>query len=183
MTRCIINRLNQLPALLARVKQQWQQIHPHLPVNEASLVGKFIGVAANTDSLGMQALKQHKLTQSEHDVLACARRQEAPFIATPGLLLEEVRITSGALTTCINRLIKRELLQRIASQGDLRSKPVQLTDAGVALIDRVTEYRFKLAEELLDVLSFGEKQMLEYLLDKINQQVSALSEEVEQVKR
>lgn len=122
----------------------------------------------------MQALKTYKLTQSEHDVLACARRQGEPFIATPGLLLDEVRITSGALTTCINRLIKRELLKRVASQGDQRSKPVQLTDKGVQLIDNVTEYRFKLAEDVLDVLSFGEKQMLEYLLDKINQQVAEL---------
>ncbi|MEW9798393.1 MarR family winged helix-turn-helix transcriptional regulator [Alteromonas sp. CYL-A6] len=125
----------------------------------------------------MQALKQHRLTQSEHDVLACARRQGAPFIATPGLLLEEVRITSGALTTCVNRLIDRDLLIRLSCQEDKRSRPVQLTEAGKTLIDEVTRYRFILAEQVMAGLTFGERQTLDYLLDKINHRLGVIQHE------
>lgn len=89
----------------------------------------------------MQQLKPFNLCQTEHDVLACARRQGPPFQVTPSLLLEEVRITSGALTTCLNRLIKSALIRRVPCQTDLRAKPVALTATGLALIDELTRQR------------------------------------------
>nr|WP_246601196.1 MarR family transcriptional regulator [Alteromonas antoniana] len=107
--------------------------------------------------------------QSEHDVLACARRQEVPHIATPGLLLEEVRITSGALTTCINRLIDKKLVKRVHADNDQRSKPVALTAKGKLLIDDVTAHRFELARTLLSDFSEQEKATLKRMLFKLGQ--------------
>ncbi|NVJ69623.1 MAG: MarR family transcriptional regulator [Alphaproteobacteria bacterium] len=134
---------------------------------DAALLGCLIGVAANMDAVGLVELKKHGLTQTEHDVLACARRQTPSFIATPGKLLEEVRITSGALSICINRLLERGLVRRVSSEEDQRSKPIQLTGSGIALIDEVTEYRFNLAGTIVKVLSATEKSTLKSLLLKL----------------
>ena len=164
-----MNKLNQVPALLQRAAMQWKAIHPKLPVEDAALVGLLIGVGANADTLGVQQLKPFGLCQTEHDVLACARRQGAPYQVTPALLLEEVRITSGALTTCLNRLIEKSLISRIPSQTDLRSKPVQLTEQGLALIDQLTKARFGLAAQVLQGFSMDEKAQLKSLLAKLQQ--------------
>ncbi|MBE1300615.1 MAG: MarR family transcriptional regulator [Alteromonadaceae bacterium] len=138
-----------------------------MAVDDAALIGRLIGIGANADGIGVTVLKQFELGQSEHDVLACAMRQPAPHIATPNLLLEEVRITSGALTTCLNRLIKRELVERVAHTTDLRSKPIQLTDKGIELIERVTHARFNLSEKILQDFSESDKSEFVRLLKKI----------------
>lgn len=117
--------------------------------------------------MGEAALKKFGLGQSEHDVLACARRQASPYVATPSLLLEEVRITSGALTTCVNRLISKGLVIRTRSLSDTRSKPVQLTEKGQVLIDQVTEFRFGLARTILQSFSAQDKVLLRELLLKV----------------
>lgn len=164
-----MNKLNQVPALLQRAATQWKTIHPTLPVDDAALIGLLIGVGANADMLGVQQLKPFVLCQTEHDVLACARRQGPPYQVTPALLLEEVRITSGALTTCLNRLIEKSLMSRVPSQTDLRSKPLQLTEQGLALIDKLTKVRFQLAAQVLANFSAEEKTQLRSLLAKVQQ--------------
>lgn len=140
-----INNLNRFPELLARVTKQWQTQRPDLPVQEAALIGCLLGVAANLEDMGGDALKAAGLSQREHDVMACLRRQGEPYQATPGLLLEEVRITSGALTLCCDRLIKRGLLTRSHVAADKRSRLLALTEDGKALIDDITTQRFQLA--------------------------------------
>ncbi|MDC8831994.1 MarR family transcriptional regulator [Alteromonas gilva] len=128
-----------------------------------------IGIGANADEVGMRVLRKFKLTQTEHDVLACARRQGAPHIVTPSLLLEEVRITSGALTTCLNRLTARALVTRPSNTRDLRVKPVQLTSEGLELIEQITQLRFKMAGEVLAHFSPQKKQQLKQLLLDFNE--------------
>lgn len=163
-----MNKLNQFPALLARVESQWQTIHPTFAVSDAALLGALVGVAANIDSVGVQELKRVKLTQTEHDVLACARRQGKPYIATPSLLLFEVKITSGALTNCINRLVEKKLVVRTSDVSDLRSKPIQLTLQGVKLIDEITKQRFELAATILTEFSTNEKKQLKELIMRLH---------------
>ncbi|MBV2128726.1 MarR family transcriptional regulator [Arsukibacterium indicum] len=167
-----MNKINQVPALLNRVARQWHDIHPELPVEDAALVGLVIGVGANADTLGLQQLKPFNLCQTEHDVLACARRQGPPFQVKPSLLLEEVRITSGALTTCLNRLIDKALIDRVPSETDMRSRPIRLTGHGLAVIDELTTIRFHRAAQVLNDFSANEKAQLKHLLFKLQQGLS-----------
>ncbi|MCC2616788.1 MarR family transcriptional regulator [Aestuariibacter halophilus] len=140
---------------------------------DATLLGGIIGVAANLDAIGLKALKSFGLGQSEHDVLACARRQGTPYVVTPARLLEEVRITSGALTSCINRLIKKKLVKRVQADNDQRSKPIVLTSKGKTLIDDITTHRFTLAQSLLSGFSDAEKAALKSMLLKLGQSAYA----------
>jgi len=162
-----MNKINQVPELLQRAEQEWRQVYPELPVSDAALIGLTIGVGINADIVGAGLMKPFGLRQTEHDVLACARRQPAPHTVTPSKLLEEVRITSGALTTCLNRLIKRGLVTRLASERDMRSKPIQLTAQGTALIESLTRARFTRAGEIMNAFSEDEKDTLKRLLLKL----------------
>ncbi|CAI8154843.1 MAG: Transcriptional regulator SlyA [Pseudidiomarina mangrovi] len=168
-----MNKINQIPELLARAEQQWSTIYPQLAVTDAALIGLIIGVGANADYTGLLQLKPFGLQQTEHDVLACARRQPPPHQVKPSQLLDEVRITSGALTTCINRLIEKGLVTRISSAQDQRSKPLQLTAQGCQLIESLTQSRFQTAGQLMAVFSTDEKAQLKQLLLKFQQQLAA----------
>ena len=162
------NKLNTVPELLRRAKSQWLTERPDLPVEDASLVGMFLGVASNLADVGIAKLSEFDLRQTEHDVLACLRRQGRPYAAIPNTLLEEVKITSGALTTCVNRLIQRKLVIRVVDKQDQRSKPIVLTEKGKLLIDEVTSVRFELAAQLIESFSDEEKATLEKLLAKVS---------------
>lgn len=151
-------------SVLAKTPQQWRRERPDLPVDDAALIGLMVGVAANYADYGLQLLKSVKLTQAEHDVMACLRRQGVPYTGTPSLLLEEVKITSGALTTCVNRLIARGYLKRKHNHEDARSRLLELTAEGKAIIDDVTAHRFKQSATLLDEFSQQEKDNLKKLL-------------------
>jgi len=157
---------------LQRAEQEWRNAYPDLPVADAALIGLLIGIGTNADEVGLSLLKPFGLRQTEHDVLACARRQSAPHVVTPSKLLEEVRITSGALTTCLNRLIQRGLIIRLASENDQRSKPIQLTEKGMTLIESITEARFKLAGKIMSEFSQDEKVMLKKLLLKFQSKLA-----------
>lgn len=172
-----MNKINRFPELLALAEKQWLEQRPDLPVYDATLIGRFLGVAANVGDIGAQALKTHQISQSEHDVMACMRRQGKPFEVLPSLLLEEVRITSGALTTLSNRLIARGLCERVDAQHDKRAKPIRLTQKGVHLIDEVTSHRFSLAAKLVSALSETDKVALNSLMGKLQSQVQIHSEQ------
>lgn len=162
-----MNKVNQYPELLAQAKRQWQQQRPDLPVAAASLVGAFIGIASNYEAYGKSLLKPFDLLQNEHDVMACMRRQGAPYQRTPNQLLQEVRLTSGALSTCLRRLEQRGLIQAAEETDDKRSKPVQLTAKGLQLIDAVTTARFNQAEALLQSVTPAEREQFSALLVKL----------------
>lgn len=170
-----MNKINRFPELLAVAEKQWHTQRPDLPVYDAALIGRFLGVAANVGEIGADALKVHQISQSEHDVMACMRRQGAPYEVFPSLLLKEVRITSGALTTLSNRLIARGLCERGESKQDKRAKPIKLTSKGIELIDEVTSHRFVLASKLLDSFSEIEKTALHLLMVKLQEQVQVHS--------
>ena len=167
-----MNKVNQYPELLLQAKRQWQQQRPDLPVAAASLVGAFIGIASNYEAYGKSLLKPFELLQNEHDVMACMRRQGAPYRRTPNQLLQEVRLTSGALSTCLRRLEQRQLIEP-AEHGidDKRSKPVQLTAKGLQLIDAVTTARFNQAEALLAGIEPAEREQFNALLMKLQGQL------------
>lgn len=169
-----MNKVNRFPKLLAVAEKQWLKQRPDLPVLEATLIGRFLGVAANVGEVGENALKSYQVSQSEHDVMACMRRQGQPYEVMPSTLLEEVRITSGALTTLINRLISRKLCERVESKSDKRVKPIRLTEKGVLLIDEITTHRFNLAEELLASFSETDKVALNALMALMQKRVQEL---------
>ena len=93
---------------------------------------------------------------------------------TPSALGEKVGLTSGSITAALDRLEARRLVARRANPDDLRSRIVELADAGRALIepayashagDIETLFRRSLTaeqrRELFDLLSALRKTALE----------------------
>lgn len=160
------------PEKLLSMEQEWKLQRPELPVEDAALIGLLTGAGLKLITIGEHALKPFDLITSEHDLLACLRRKGKPFAATPKQLLDEMLITSGALTSLANRLIKRGLVSRWNDINDRRSKQLALTSKGKQLIDEITTSRYQLCSKLIEKLTVVEKKQIKNLLVKLLKAIS-----------
>ena len=140
--------------------QQWADERPGLDVSALAVVvrlqhlGKLLGLRAN------RALKQHGLKHWEYDVLSVLRRQGRPFSMPATDIARAVHLTSGAMTTRIDGLEQRGLVERQQSDSDGRSIVVSLSDNGQRLIDEAIHTRLEDADDAMQVLSKNDKRVL-----------------------
>lgn len=76
-------------------------------------------------------------------------------------------LTSGAMTSRLDRLEKAGLIQRQPSPTDRRSVQVQLTEVGLELINRILPLHIENEKQALSALSAQEQDLLNSLLGKL----------------
>src|SRR3984893_1896732 len=79
---------------------------------------------------------------------------------------KKVLLTSGSITTAVDRLESRKLLRRTADPKDGRGRIVRLTKTGRRLIERAFQKHASDMEESMAVLRSGERAELVRLLKK-----------------
>jgi MarR family 2-MHQ and catechol resistance regulon transcriptional repressor len=79
---------------------------------------------------------------------------------------KKVLLTSGSITTAIDRLETRKLVRRTADRQDRRARIVHLTETGTRLIEEGIQRHASDLEETLAVLKPGERTELIRLLKK-----------------
>lgn len=91
---------------------------------------------------------------------------DAPFSLTPNQLLERTHITSGSMTTRIDKLVKKGWVERVVNKKDKRSIQVSLTQSGQTVIEQAMEEHEKNLAKLLSVLTQKEQARLSSILTK-----------------
>ena len=84
--------------------------------------------------------------------LAALRRAGAPYRLSPTELFSTLMVTSGTMTHRLKRLETRGLVTREPNADDARSLLVQLTGAGLALIERAVEAHLENERRILSAL-------------------------------
>ncbi|MBX6314149.1 MAG: MarR family transcriptional regulator [Isosphaeraceae bacterium] len=85
---------------------------------------------------------------------------------------EKVLLTSGSITTAVDRLEKRGLVERRNAPEDRRVRVVHLTPAGRQLIETVFADHAKDMERLIEVLRPEERATLVELLKKVGRKAA-----------
>ena len=80
---------------------------------------------------------------------------------------EKVLLTSGSITTAVDRLEKRELVRRERSSADARVVLVHLTDAGRELMEAAFATHSDDLDRLFEVFDESERQQFANLVRKI----------------
>jgi MarR family transcriptional regulator, 2-MHQ and catechol-resistance regulon repressor len=83
-------------------------------------------------------------------------------------------LTSGSISTAVDRLEKRKLVRRDPSVDDARVIYVSLTGAGHALIQRIFSRHAQRMEEVFGPLSDQERLLLEELLKKVGKHAESM---------
>ena len=87
---------------------------------------------------------------------------------------EKILLTSGSITTAVQRLEKRGLVSRERSATDARVVLVHLTKLGRELIEPSFEAHAKDLNELFDVLDDNERTQFANLMRKVGQHAEQL---------
>jgi MarR family 2-MHQ and catechol resistance regulon transcriptional repressor len=75
-------------------------------------------------------------------------------------IAETVMVTSGSMTTAVDRLVTKGLVRRETHPGDARVRMVELTDQGRTLIEAAYDTHASAIEQVFEPLDAGERSVL-----------------------
>ncbi|MCF7485906.1 MarR family winged helix-turn-helix transcriptional regulator [Vibrio splendidus] len=148
-----------------KILAQWLAVRPDLDCSAMGVVGRLRRTSGIWKKNLESVFQEHGLSSIEFDILATMRRSDT--VVTPTELYQTLMLSSGAVSTRIEQLVKRGYVQRIASEEDRRSCKVTLTQKGVELVDTALNAHVANMDNMLSVFSSQEQDQLASLLRKI----------------
>jgi DNA-binding MarR family transcriptional regulator len=154
---------DRLDALVA----QWNAVRPDLDVGVMAevarvlLAARLIGerLAARASDFGLQV--------GEADVLFTLFRAGPPHHLSPTHLADSTLVTTGTMTSRLDKLEQRGLVRRVANREDRRGLVIELTAEGRKLVDGLVDDHVANEEEMLAGLSERERRQLTSILRKL----------------
>jgi DNA-binding MarR family transcriptional regulator len=134
------------------IVEAWQRERPDLDVDPLRILSRISRLAAVLDERRANAFVEHGLQGYEFDVLSVLRRSGEPFERTAGELAALTHVTSGTMTSRLNRLSEREFVVRHADRVDGRLVWVRLTATGRTRVDAAFAALLASERELLATL-------------------------------
>ncbi|MEE4175544.1 MAG: MarR family transcriptional regulator [Xanthomonadales bacterium] len=147
-----------------KLQHAWVEQDPELEPGALGVVLRIQALARVFMLQAESALDDFGLTWSQYDVLSALLRQGEPFTLSPGELMEEASLSSGAMTTRIDGLLEAGWVTRVRDEVDRRRVLVALTPAGRALVEEAAVARFAAAEAALSQLPAAKRKTLNGLL-------------------
>ncbi len=147
-----------------KLQHAWVEQDPELEPEALGVVLRIQALARAFMVQAEEALAEFGLTWWQYDVLSALLRQGEPYTLSPGELMEEANLSSGAMTTRIDGLLEAGWVTRVRDEVDRRRVLVALTPAGKALVEAAAVPRFAAADAALAGLSGSKRKVLNDLL-------------------
>jgi len=113
----------------------WQHERPDLDVEPLQVLSRISRLAAVLDERRSAVFVAHGLQAHEFDVLTALRRSGEPFELTAGELSAQTHVTSGTMTSRLDKLSARKFVSRRSDPADGRLVRARLTAAGRRRVD------------------------------------------------
>ena len=113
----------------------WRHERPDLEVEPLQVLSRVARLADVLDDRRAASFVEHGLQGYEFDVLSTLRRSGSPFELTAGELAALTHVTSGTMTSRVDRLTARGLVERHQDPADGRLVRVRLTPEGRERVD------------------------------------------------
>lgn len=113
-----------------RIVEAWARRDPELDASPLEVVGRLLLCAGYLQRAILAALEPFGLSFGDFDVLNTLRRRDDEQGTKPRDLAQSSLITSGAMTSRLDRLERAGLIARQPDQTDRRGVLVRLTDEG-----------------------------------------------------
>jgi DNA-binding MarR family transcriptional regulator len=148
---------------------QWDEERPGLDVSALDVVVRIQLLGKELKRRTNRALKLHGLKHWEYDVLSALRRAGAPFEMPATDIARAVHLTSGAMTTRIDGLERRRLVERRQHASDGRSVLVRLSPSGLQIIDAAVHTRLEDADDAMHRIAPQQRRQLAASLRQLQQ--------------
>lgn len=140
---------------------QWRRERPDLDVAPMATIGRIKRCSALLRRRLDETFSAFGMSGWEFDVLATLRRSGAPYSLTPTALFSSLMVTSGTMTHRMQRLEAAGWVRRVPNREDARSMLVQLSEAGLELIDRAVAAHVENERAILAPLDAAELAALD----------------------
>ncbi len=148
--------------IVAAFGRERADVQPHL----LELASRLIVVGRLLEGRGARLITALGGHYTDYDVLGMLRTAGPPFEMTPALLMRRVMLSSGAMTACLKRMERQDLVTRRTDETDRRVKHVRLTPKGAAIAEEALTRRYADLEQVLGGLTRAEADRLIGLLRK-----------------
>ncbi|MER7251416.1 MarR family transcriptional regulator [Kribbella sp. NPDC000426] len=136
-----------------RIMQAWRQRDPKLDSSSLEVTGRLVLVAEYYQRVVAGLLQPFDLSIADFDVLNTLRRVSDPHGCKPSDLARFAMITTGAMTSRLDRLERAGLIRRAPDPDDRRGVLVQLTRQGSKVGRQALEKLIVTNREFLEPLS------------------------------
>ena len=143
------------------IVEQWAVERPELDTWAMAVFGRIYRAARLAADVQERCYAQFGITRADFDVLATLRRAGGPDGLSPGRLTEALMLTSGGMTSRLDRLERAGHLVRTPDPGDRRALLVRLTDSGRALVDEAVAAGLAEQQRLLGDLTAVQRKRLD----------------------
>ena len=150
-----------------RLVEAWTRERSDLDLRPMEVLSRVSRLARHLDRARRTAFAEHGLEPWEFDVLTALRRAGAPYQLSPGQLLTQTLVTSGTMTNRIDRLAKKDLVERLPDPSDRRGVLVRLTAEGRDRADQALAGLLAQEREILGELTAAQRGELAGLLRQL----------------
>jgi DNA-binding MarR family transcriptional regulator len=150
-----------------RIEAAWRRERPDVDVSSVGIISRIWRVGRHLEQARKERLAEHGTDRVTLDVLAMLRRSGSPFRMTAGELTHHSLISSGGVSQRLEKLERAGLVSRHIHSEDRRRIDVELTPAGVKLIDSILADLMAHEAALLDDLTPGDKKELGRILKRL----------------
>lgn len=145
----------------------WARSTPGLDVEPLEVVGRLLRLAALLMRDLDGVLRELGLSYGDFDVLSTLLREDDRQGMNPSHLARSALITTGAMTSRLDRLERLALITRAADDTDRRAVRIRLTDAGRARAKAATDAVLDVDRQFLEPLSTSQRLAVTDLLRQL----------------
>jgi DNA-binding MarR family transcriptional regulator len=147
--------------------EAWSRERPELDLGSIALTSRVLRLARHVDQAQHERLAALDLKSGWLDVVSALRRSGPPYRLSASALASSTLVSSGGMTSRIDRLEEAGLVSRAPDPGDRRGVLVELTGRGHRVVDTAMDAQLDLGERLLEPLAGDERQALSQLMRKL----------------
>lgn len=141
--------------------EQWAKAVPQIDPQVERIVDRLLISARYLDRLAASVSAPHDLQLADYEIVARLYWVGPPHRLRPSQLAAGTLAPATSVTSRLDRLEKRGLIERIADPSDRRVLAAGLTSAGCAQFEQIVAEQAKVERALFDQLSAADRQALD----------------------
>lgn len=146
-----------------RIIAGWHRARTDLDTAPLAVFSRISRLSRHLESARREAFSGAGLEGWEFDMLSALRRSGEDALS-PGALAQQTLVTSGTMTTRLDKLTARGLVSRSRSPHDGRAVEVRLLAEGITRVDAAMERLLEAEEALLEPLAEADREALASML-------------------
>ena len=150
-----------------RLLAKWQGARPDIGVASLQVTARLARIGPLLARRQEAVFERFGLSRGEVGMLSALRTAGPPHRLSPTRLGQGLMLSSAGVTSRLDRLERRGFVERLPDPEDRRGVIVELTDAGLEIVDAAVEANAINDRQLMDRFDPQELETLEGLLRKL----------------